>query len=493
MDTDQPVLPDKNLLSRRPWYLIGATLVLLSLLLRQPLLIVAGLLVAALGAIPEVWYRYCLRGVTITQSLSERHVMFGETVTLNLRVENRKLLPLPWLQIDDEFPDALPLHGGRLHPSAKPLRMTLSNTVALWLYQRVTRRYTIRAVARGAYLFGPFYLRSGDPFGLLTREQWVEEVTSLIVYPPIVPIERLGLPPRHPFGERAAPPRLLEDPLRIAGVRPYRLGDDPRRIHWKATARVGDPQSKLYEPAARHTLALFIDVRTLDQPVLGYDPALFELAMCTAASVVSWALHQGYAIGAFANGVLAPSPLHASMRAPNHNVSPGDTEYPAPPETGETRIARLEEATAAGAAAMRVRLPPSSNPAQLQLVLEALARLYPYLGTPIESLIVAETPKLPLGATLVYIGAVAALGASGVAALEQTRAHGHPVTLLLTDDTALATAELPTYRIGGREVWHALEAEALDNTNTDSPHTLQFTNHVERSERISARVNERAG
>lgn len=455
VDVDRPAVPDDNLLSRRPWYVIGLILLALSLPLHQPLLVIAGLLVAALGVIPELWYRFCLVGVVVRREFSETRALFGETITLTLCVENRKPLPLPWLELEDEFPDGLPLHGVRLHPSYKPGRLLLTNTLALWLYQRVTRRYTLRCAARGAYSFGPLLLRSGDPFGLLTREERQDDLTRLIVYPLVAPLTRLGLPARHPFGERTAPRRLVEDPLRVAGVRPYVAGDEPRRIHWKATARVGAPQSKVYEPATRQTLVLFVDMRTLGNPVLGYDPALFELALCTAASLTAWGLDEGYAVGVFANGTLAlPDLATPSPVALGTGVERG-TEPPA------RRADQLERGLAAGATALQLRVPPAANAAQLPRVLGALARLYPYLGVPIERIIEAEQNNLPFGTTVVYVGAAATLGASGVATLKRLRTRGHAVTLVLTGETPLQTGTLPAYRVGGKETWDALAEEAL--------------------------------
>lgn len=465
---DRPTIPDDNILSRRPWYAIGIALALLSFLLRQPVLLIAGLLLAALGAVPELWYRFCLSNVVVRQRMSESRLMFGDQATLVLTIENRKVLPLPWLELVDELPLALELRGPRLQPSSKPGRAVLEMTMALWLYQRVTRRYMVRGVARGAFAFGPLLLRSGDPFGLLTREWRLDETEYLIVYPLVVPIERLGLPAHHPFGERTAPRRLLDDPLRVAGVRQYVAGDEPRRIHWKATARVGTPQSKVYEPATRHMLAIFVDTRTFDpaQMTHGYDPVLFELALTTAASTVSWGLAQRYAVGMFANGTLTSAGgVSLTRAAPSH----------APNQLATTEAAgaraRLDLALAEGAAALRLRVPPATAAAQLPRALDALARLSPYFGQPIETVIGAEQHELPFGTTVVYVGAAAALDLPGLAALEQLRRRGHSVTLLLTGDAPLETA-LPAHRVGGKETWDALVAEALDGDR--SGHTLDF-------------------
>src|SRR5262249_1045625 len=294
------VLPDETLLRRRPLYFAAALLALLSLPFQQPLLFIAGLLVGSLAFLPEVWYRWSLSALAIERRPAVSRAGFGDAVHLTLTLSHRNPRPRPCLQIEDECPDQLPAEGPLIRPSAAEARVSLRHTLALWAYQRVRRRYTVYAVARGAYRLGPMTLRTTDPFGILHCELNREATALLLVHPLIAPLERFNLSPNAPFGERHAPRRLLEDPLRVTGTRAYMPGDEPRRIHWKATARTGTLQSKVYAPATRHTLILFVDVRTLSRVLMSYDPALAELAMSVAASVAAWARKQRYAVGLYA-------------------------------------------------------------------------------------------------------------------------------------------------------------------------------------------------
>jgi len=295
---------DETLLKRRPWYILAVILLLLSAITRQPIAFLAALFAFVIGFVPEIWYRTALRHLGIRQWLSQRRVFFGETLTLSLSVENRKLLPLPWLEIEDEIPSHLVLLTGRAFPTYKVNRVALVNTFSLWSFQRVTRRYQLRCMARGVYTFGPAAVRSGDPFGWLVREERVSARETLLVYPLVAPLESFGLPPRHPFGERATPRRLLEDPLRTAGVREYVAGDDPRRIHWKATARAGELRSKIYEPSSQYRLLILLDINTYLEPWMGLDLEIQELTITAAASLAMWALDEGYAVGLLANSLM---------------------------------------------------------------------------------------------------------------------------------------------------------------------------------------------
>ena len=512
-------MPDETLLQRRPLYVIAVALVLGAFIVHVPLLVVAGLLVAVVAVVPEVWYRFGLRGVKMRRVPVTRQAMFGDEVDVMFTVENRQLLPLPWLEISDEFPEALPLIGTRSRASYHPERVVVSSALGMWAYQRVRRRFRLRCLARGAYRFGPMTLRMTDPFGLLTREERQAQAAVLVVYPLVAPVERLGLPPHSPFGEQKSPVRLLEDPLRIAGVRPYLHGDEPRRIHWKATARAGSLQSKIYEPATQHSLAVFLDVRTYQRALYGYDPVLAELAITAAASVANWALEQGYAVGVYANSVLtAPEmddpldgegadPVRAAEAARALLANTGGAEGAGDDGTSEESNDPVLRLRSKMSGTLRLRIPPASNPAQLTHILDGLARLLPFGGLPMEQVLAAEEGRLPIGTTVVYIGAEPAVDVPMIVALRRLKTQGHAVSLLLTaaqDDeseraadgrgkaeiasSAMNLAGLSAHRLGGHDTWNNLMADVLWRPSAGETH-----DHAEPGEQRPRDPNARNG
>jgi uncharacterized protein (DUF58 family) len=451
---------DEALIGRRPLYVVGVILLLASLVTQLPLVFVAGLLVLTLTALPEVWYRYAFRRLVVYTTLDTERAEIGDTVQVDVVVENRKALMLPFLEIDTQFPDPLPVMGHVLGMSPVTERAVLRGVFSLWAYQRVVRHYRARSVMRGVFTFGPVRLRASDPFGLLEREHIHQTTATLVVHPLIAPLERFGLTARAPFGEAPAPRRLLEDPLRVAGVRGYEPGDGPRRIHWKATARLGALQSKILETSSRHTLVIFLDIRTFAQISKGYAPELVELAITAAASAANWALAQGHAVGLIANGSLAAPELDAL-------VSEGETVSDS--ENEDTRV-RIAKAVARAAIAHRLRIAPSSRKEQLPRLLDGLARLLPYYGGPMHPLLAAEERSLPPGATVLYVGAETLVDVPTIVALRRFKSSGHAVSLLLTtpdypvgtgDDHELYLSGLSVHRIGGRDEWRSLLTDAL--------------------------------
>jgi|DewCreStandDraft_2_1066082.scaffolds.fasta_scaffold01915_17 uncharacterized protein (DUF58 family) len=392
-----------------------ALLLFLSVLAHQAPLFVLSLALLVAAGVSKLYERYCLSGLEYRRRFSRRAADFGETIELEVEVVNRKLLPLAWLEIEDETPRALPPARGRVHFSHKPNRSLLTSLLALRPYERVRRHYPLPCLTRGEHRFGPVRLRTGDLFGLVTREEVRLQEDVLVVYPRVVPVAALGLPARRPLGELRTRSWLFEDPSRLAGVRDYRPGDSLRRIHWAATARTQRLQAKIYEATTSHTLMLFLNVQSTPAGWwgLGYDPDVLELSIMTAASLAAWAFEHGYQVGLVTNG------MHYFRRT-------------------------------------KVAVAPTGDPARLPDFLDALGRLQPIAVRPFETLLTEDVRQLPFGATIVAVTGV--LTAPVVSALLALTRRGHAVTIVLTgrQDAPASLVGIPVRRVGPPEAWREL-------------------------------------
>ena len=391
-------------------WLIGG-LLFVSLLLREGQLFVVAVILLLVASVSQLWERYCLVGLGYRRSLGQVRAFFGENVPLTIEIVNEKPLPLAWLEIEDTVPgSALTLQPAHVGPSHIPGRRLLTMLLSVRWYERVRRHYRVRCGARGVHAFGPAVLRTGDVFGLATRELDLLHEDYLLVYPKVVPLDRLGLPASHPFGDVPLQRQwLFEDPLRTVGVRDYRPGDSLRRLHWKATARAPGQalQVKLFEPTTTHRLHVLLNVSTSDQnwSWQGYDPEALEAAITTAASVASWGAERGLLIGMAANARL----FHSSVA---------------------------------------VRILPSRDPRQLTHIFEALARLVPMPSMAPETFVELEGRELAFGTTVVLVTSV--VNRAVVSQLQRLKRGGHrPVVLLITaTEQPLAPLDgLPAYAI----------------------------------------------
>ena len=125
------------------WFEMAALLIAIGLILRERAIF--ALAASILTVIPFAWWwmRVSLRNVEYERSLDKRRAFPGEQVEMSVRITNRKLLPLSWLEASDEIPMALPLVNGTLIPTHTPDVGSVENALSLRWYERVTRSYVL--------------------------------------------------------------------------------------------------------------------------------------------------------------------------------------------------------------------------------------------------------------------------------------------------------------------------------------------------------------
>jgi uncharacterized protein (DUF58 family) len=293
-------------------------------------------------------------------------------------------------------------------------RVTLRNIFPINMYHRVKRRFPMRCIQRGAFIFGPTSIRSGDLFGFFRREMIIDKLDYLLVYPRLVPLEKLGIPSRQLFGDIRLKRHLFQDPVLTAGVREYVSGDSLKRIHWKSTARIGRLQTKVYEPTTTVDISLFLDVRTLRAPLWGSIYQLQELGIIAAASISQEALQAGFRVG-----------LHVNQ------------------------ITRFSQGL--------LKVPHSGHPDQLQHILEALAQVHQVDTIPMAKYIRQEASRLPWGSTLLVVAAQPADDL--LATLLDLQRLGRSVALVRIGGFS---KEGPDISAGGLKVYHVSDATAWD-------------------------------
>ncbi|QBD77496.1 DUF58 domain-containing protein [Ktedonosporobacter rubrisoli] len=460
MNTDLLTIEhDQELLKkRRMWYLLALALLLLSVLAQQPIILFVALCIAIIGAVPNIWYLLALRHLVVRQRLDQQHLFFGEIVKLSVTVENRKWLPLTWLEVENTI--SPPLQVVKKQNRTLRLQKTdydmFTHTWLLWSFQRVTRHYRFLGKARGLHTFGPLRLRSSDPLGWLECEITVPTSEVLVIYPLIIPLESLGFASLHPFGDYTSRRRLVEDPLRFAGVRDYQIDDDPRRIHWKASARAGHLQSKMYEPSSLHRLLVLLDGWNFARDLRKADPELQEFTLSVAASLAVWALQEGYMTGLLTNCALITGLIEKTGK--------GTQQI----EWDDRKITELEHLKLSSPG---VSVPFAADHAQYEQILTTLAHLEPRSNTTIEYCIDTREDMFPQGSTILMVSAATSLNAETVERLLDMQVRGSAVYLILTGEPGVEVEtnlyDLAVYYVGGKERWREL-IKAVNNSTEEA-------------------------
>jgi len=234
------------------------------------------------------WQKRALSHLKVSRRFMD-HAYLGETIQIELTIENTSLLPILWLEIHESLP--VNLRAGR----------NIKEVFSLGLRSKKIIRYEINAFKRGYYPIGPLLIESGDPLGLTKPSQISIPETPLTIYPRIIDLAALGLPSRSPFGTIRNGNPVYEDPTRLMGKRGFQNGDSVRKIDWKSSAASGELLVKLYESSIALELAVLLDLDKASYAMDSFYDAT-ELAITAAASLAAWANRHQQSVGLFTDG-----------------------------------------------------------------------------------------------------------------------------------------------------------------------------------------------
>ncbi|MFH1156674.1 MAG: DUF58 domain-containing protein [Pseudomonadota bacterium] len=331
--------------------------------------------------------------------LSQTHAFPGDTVTMTLVLENRKIMPLFWFQsVETVPPDLAPQQVESVHGDQTAGAGRLERSGSLAGYRTQTQNYTLHCRKRGYFTLGPAWITTGDIFGLCPRTMVLKTQDHLIVYPRLVTLPDFSLPSHEPIGETGSRNRLSYDPNRIMGLRDYSNDTPFRHIHWKASARTGRLQARLFEPTTTLQAYVVLDVDGFSQG------EAFENAVSLAASVARQLIENGFPAGCLSNGIMV--------------------------ELGRGEI----------------RIQPGAAEEHLMIILEALAVVQAGRTRPFDTFFESVCRTLVQGATLCLVSTRA--GAWTSTRMQELRRLGFLVALLDPEGRAINQDSGSGYRPG---------------------------------------------
>ena len=343
-----------NLLKGPGLVALAAVFVLAAWYSQTGILLLAGLFLSTAG-LARLWNRLSLAGVRAERHLIGTRFFPDEPIACTLRLFNRKPLPLPWVQLENDLPEGFRLDEGAGSSGSGPIRRSAS---LLW-YRGVTWNLKLTSGRRGYHTIGPLRLTTADFIGLYSRSRLAGRSEHLIVYPRIFPVDPRLLPSRYPMGEARDVRRLFRDPALTMGVREYLRSDALKSIHWKATARSGDLQVKVLDATTAFKMAVVLAVESFrNNGVLA--EADFELGISAAGSFAAALCERGSPVGLFVNTRQA--------------------------DTGQPTV-----------------IAPGAGRSRVTEILEALAKVTARISAPSTVFLEAQKKRLTAGTTLIFI------------------------------------------------------------------------------------------
>lgn len=247
-----------------------------------------------------------LRGVGYKRYFNRTQAYEGDTVEMVEEIVNAKLLPLTWLRLESAVPAGLQF-GSQENLSVSSGEISQNHNSLFYLkpYRHIRRRHTVTCAQRGIYLLESATMTTGDPLGFTKKVRRYPLELHLTVYPSCLELEDLPLPVHGWLGELPVKRWIMEDPFLQAGTREYAPGDPFHRIHWKASARTGILQVHKKGTTADSKLVVCLNVE--DSAGMwrnATDISRIERGIRYAATVITYALHNGIQTGLISNGRL---------------------------------------------------------------------------------------------------------------------------------------------------------------------------------------------
>ncbi|BES63617.1 hypothetical protein SANA_00560 [Gottschalkiaceae bacterium SANA] len=199
------------------------------------------------------WKDWSILGLKTKRTCLDHSIFLGDETTLSFMIENRKVLPLPWIQWEVALPDGI-------CESDMPKRERLLVTSSLLPYQRLKRRVSVKATKRGYYVFRETNFMIGDLLGVVKSEYSDKQFDVLSVYPKVESLTSILPLATFPQGDISVRRWILPDLYQPVGARAYHPGDPMRMMDWKATARHGALMVREFGFTAEPRLSILLNM-----------------------------------------------------------------------------------------------------------------------------------------------------------------------------------------------------------------------------------------
>ena len=304
--------------------LIGVTI--FGIITSRGLVISFGCIGVIVAFISLLWNKICLQNLNYYRTLSTKRAFVGETIDINLTVENKKPLPLPKVFISDELPSGLKLEKSQpsfeINHQLIDNRFFIRKSFSIGWYQKIFWDYSVTCTKRGIYNLGPAEIEVHEPLGFLQSKIKHPAADNIVIYPKLINIEKFESHSNRPLGESIKGTKLLNDYSRPYSVRDYEIGDPVKTIDWKSTAKTTKLKVKTYEPSISDIFIIAVATETTYPHWAAHSPKKLERVVSTAASVAWLAFKRKFQLGILTNDLPLPknNPLIVSPSKDKHNI-----------------------------------------------------------------------------------------------------------------------------------------------------------------------------
>ena len=239
--------------------------------------------------------------LTIKRKVDREAIVEGEEFKITTIIENKKLLPISYLRIEEEIPSKLPRISEESEPDTSNGMLYYTSKYSILWFERIKKTYTSKGVRRGTYNIRNMKITIGDVFGFSSISENIEDSIEILVYPRIMDFRKFNFESTNIQGDNIVKRWIYKDPLYIRGIREYNVEDRMKDIHWKSSLKMNKLMVKDYDYTSEREVILIVDVQC-GEPYWGsIMEDIVENIIRIAASLAQEAIKQGIATGMWTN------------------------------------------------------------------------------------------------------------------------------------------------------------------------------------------------
>ena len=240
----------------------------------------------------RIWGKSQIKNIYINIDCRSKRLFAGESFDVTFEVENRKILPLAWLEVYFKIPEKVCVKPTENFVSKKKKDLetmevfTADSIKFTWIlpFQKIKIKTKFEACRRGVYIMDDVYFATGDGFGLSVCEKKhkTENPPVFMVYPQIKDIND-SVFVVYSMEQNNVGDGIYEDNSLIRSVTAYDGRQSFKKINWRMLARGEGFNLNVYDKLSPEACFFVIDRNSF----LNEDGETFEESFEKAVSVVA--------------------------------------------------------------------------------------------------------------------------------------------------------------------------------------------------------------
>lgn len=248
------------------------------------------------------WNKIAFKHLVYKREFHGNEFFENEEIKVTYFLENRKLIPLSWIEWGSEMPELVELIGSEKSHYNGNGKSNHIITTSLFAFQKFEKIVKYKIPKRGVYTFESVNMVIGDLIGITQAKKEYDDYKQIVIYPKVDRIENLIDLKNKPMGDTSVRHWLLPDYIEIRGFREYRSEDSFKMIDWNVTAKMNQFYVKENDFKTEGAVIALLNGFTSERHWMDCDKDAIERGIEVVAAISNWCQKEKYPMKYLTNG-----------------------------------------------------------------------------------------------------------------------------------------------------------------------------------------------